>query len=219
MKKISKIFGGMTLVAVTAVSLAACGGGSESKTETSASSTSAEVTTQSASTDATTGTTVATTTVATTAQATTTSKAVVKNPDMKSGFYFETNSGALILSDENTTQVYVNGVMEGDYYALERLADKPDIIQTLVTRTNEIKDFLKERTVKAPEVVSFEINGRNISGLEYMYSAVDGSKTLCGAEYYEEHDGKVYCWSAIYDKVNTNMPLYIKTAMETLTFE
>lgn len=141
------------------------------------------------------------------------------NPDMQSGFHFDVDESFLVISDETTTMVYVNGVMEGDYFAVERVTLDDSIGNTLVDRKNEVQEFLAERTVTAPEVYTMEIGDRKLAGIEYAYSSVDGSKTICGAEYYEQIGNEVYNWYATYDQGNTTAPDAMKKAMESFVVE
>lgn len=137
--------------------------------------------------------------------------------DMNSGFYFEADDSYLIISDENTTQVYVNGVMSGDYYVCSRVVLDDDIGNTVVNRKNEVMDFLQNRIATPPEIVTLEIGDRRIAGIEYAYSATDGSKTICAAEYYEYIGDEVYNWYTVYDKGTTKAPDALQNAMETFT--
>ena len=139
--------------------------------------------------------------------------------DMNSGFHFEADDSYLIISDENTTQVYVNGVMSGDYFACERVTLDSDIGNAVVQRQNEVLAFLQERVVTPPEVKMIEIGDRRIAGIEYSYSAADGSKTICGAEYYEYIGDEVYNWFTFYDKGTTKAPDALQKAMETFVVD
>ena len=141
------------------------------------------------------------------------------SPDMQSGFHFDVEDTWLIISDETTTMVYLNGVMEGDYFAAERVTLDDSIGNTLVKRKNEVQEFLAERTVTAPQVYTMEIGDRKLAGIEYAYSSVDGTKTICGAEYYEQIGNEVYNWYATYDQVNTTAPDAMRKAMETFVVE
>ncbi len=143
----------------------------------------------------------------------------LEKPDMKSGFHFDVDNSCLVISDEITTMVYVNGVMEGDCFAVERVTLDDTIGNTLVKRKNEVRELLGVRTVTPPEVYTMEIGDRKLAGIEYAYSSTDGSKTICGAEYYEQIGNEVYNWYATYDRGNTTTLDAMEKAMETFAVE
>ena len=135
--------------------------------------------------------------------------------DFKSGFYFDTDGSYLIISDEDVTQVYTGGAMEGANFSVERVELSESIGDTVVSRKNEVAQMLSVRMIGEPEIQLIEIGDRRIAGFTTTYSAVDGTKTIVAEEFYEENGGETYCWYAIYDEGDETTPAAFARAMET----
>ena len=139
--------------------------------------------------------------------------------EFESGFYFDTDSSYLIISDEDVTQVYTGGVMEGANFSVERVELSESIGDTVVNRKNEVAQMLSVRMIGQPEVQLLEIGDRRLAGFTTTYSSVDGTRTIIAEEYYEEIGGSTYCWYAIYDKGDEVTPDAFGHAMETFVLK
>ena len=137
--------------------------------------------------------------------------------EFKSGFYFDTDGSYLIISDEDVTQVYTGGAMEGANFSVERVELSESIGDTVVSRKNEVAQMLSVRMIGEPEIQLIEIGDRRIAGFTTTYSAVDGTKTIVAEEFYEENGGETYCWYAIYDEGDETTPAAFARAMETFS--
>ena len=136
---------------------------------------------------------------------------------IKGGIWFDTDESAyLIISDEKTTQVYTQGVMSGNYFAVEKSDVSGDNIgEAVVQRKNDVTNSLGVRMATQPQVKTLSLGTHRLGGIEYAYSAADGSKTIEAAEYYEEINGQVYNWFAFYDRGDTVTYEAMKHAIET----
>ena len=139
--------------------------------------------------------------------------------EFKSGFYFDTDGSYLIISDEDVTQVYTGGAMEGANFSVERVELSESIGDTVVSRKNEVAQMLSVRMIGQPEVQLLEIGDRRLAGFTTTYSSVDGTRTIIAEEYYEEIGGSTYCWYAIYDKGDEVTPDAFGHAMETFVLK